>query len=112
MIVYFVAVISWWWEAGVVAAMYFDDLSILGHQDDIEKAGTEMLELFDRWGIPRQHEKWEEENKNGLKGSPRLTIMGLQYSFPDMTVGIPPDRLRDIVEEIQKIQHTKKYVQE
>lgn len=85
----------------MVAAMYFDDLSIIGHQDDIPKAGQEALNLFDKWKIPRQHEKWLEENKYGIRGAPELTIMGLRYSFVDMTVGIPSARLRDILAEIQ-----------
>jgi len=101
MIVFFLAVQSWWYEEGVMAAMYFDDLSILGHEDDIQKAGQEMLDLFTRWGIPRQEAKWLEENPNGLRGSSSLTMLGLEYNFQRMTVGIPPQRLRDILEEIQ-----------
>ena len=100
MIVYYLAVTSWWYDAGVMAAMYFDDLSVIGHEEDIPKAGQETLDLFDRWGIPRQEDKWLEENQNGLQGSHVLTIMGLKYNFREMTVGIPPQRLRDILEEI------------
>ena len=101
MIVYYLAVASWWGEEGVEAAMYFDDLTIIGHQEVIERAGQEALDLFDRWKIPRQDAKWREENINGLKGSHVLTIMGLEYNFRDMTVGIPLQRLRDIMDEIQ-----------
>ena len=101
MIVFYLGVISWWWEAGIVAAMYFDDLSVIGHRDDMPRAGQEVLDLFNRWGIPRQHEKWDEENPNGVEGSSELTIMGLRYSFATMTVGIPATRLRDILDEVQ-----------
>ena len=101
MIVYYLAVVSWWGNEGVEAAMYFDDLSIIGHQEVIEKAGQEALDLFHRWSVPRQDEKWKEENVNGLKGSHALTIMGLDYNFRYMTVGIPLPRLRDILDEVQ-----------
>ena len=49
-------------EQGIRAAMYFDDLIILAHEDEIVYGTEVVLELFRKWGIPRQDEKFAEDN--------------------------------------------------
>ena len=88
-------------EWGARAAMYFDDLIIVAHESVIERAVQEALALFKRWKIPRQEQKFLEDNPNGAKGSSTLTILGLWYDFTNLTVGIPKPRVAEIVDEMK-----------
>lgn len=88
-------------EWGARAAMYFDDLIILAHEDVIEKAVQVVLELFERWKIPRQEEKFLEDNPNGAAGSSLLTILGLVYDLANLTIAIPKPRVSEIMGEMK-----------
>eukprot|EP00944_MAST-04C_sp_MAST-4C-sp1_P010295 g10295.t1 len=95
-------------KRGIRAAMYFDDLIILAHESEIEDATRTVLELFERWKIPRQDEKFLEDNPHGAKGSRRLTILGIEYDFATLTVAISRSRIDEIVEEMKSRMEEKK----
>ena len=83
------------------AAMYFDDLVVIAHRTDIERVARLVEETFTNWRIPRQEEKFHAENINGFKGSSQGVILGHLYDFERGTIGIPADRVAEIVEEVQ-----------
>ena len=84
--------------------MYFDDLVIIAHKTDMVLANKLVKRKFSEWGIPRQEDKFREENPNGFEGSSRGTILGHEYDLAEGTIGIPRHRLREILEEIRSFE--------
>ena len=82
-------------------AMYFDDLMIIAHESDMVQANEKVKRKFEEWGVPRQEEKFQEENPNGMKGASCATLLGHEYDLRNQTIGIPRNRIREIVVEIR-----------
>jgi hypothetical protein len=91
---------------GTKAAMYFDDLITIAHESRMEWSVKVVMDLFKRWKIPRQEEKFLEDNPNGAKGCVELTILGLLYHLANLTVGIPKPRVSEVVEEMEAFMKT------
>ena len=81
--------------------MYFDDLMVFAHESDMVAANKLVEQKFKEWGIPRQEDKFLEENPKGMKGSSKVILLGHEYNLEEWTIGIPRSRLREIVEELR-----------
>ena len=88
-------------QSSAEAAMYFDDLMVVAHKDHMFKVATFVEQIFRDWQIPRQEEKFRDENPNGLYGCSRGKILGHVYDFTNETISIPAERIAEIMEEIQ-----------
>lgn len=83
------------------AAMYFDDLIVLAHESKMQASAKVVGNIFRDWKIPRQEEKFLNENANGLQGASRGVILGHMYDFKKGTIGISADRITEILDEMQ-----------
>lgn len=90
-----------------VAAMYFDDLMVLAHKNDMFPAAQLVESKFQDWKIPRQEKKFKEENPNGMYGASRGNILGHTYDFKEETISIPTERLVEIMEEMKRFMANK-----
>jgi hypothetical protein len=102
LLVWYLSRSKWFKRTGATSCMYFDDNVVFAHAQDMPFVADFVLKVFNRWGVPRQITKWKEENRFGIRGYKLVTILGLQYDLEKLTVGIPPNRVTDILEELRE----------